>query len=447
MTWNSSLLRQLRNIVNLTEHVDVEAAKNSIISNIEYKGVNVWVLIFAVLIASVGLNVNSIPVVIGAMLISPLLGPVMGVGLALGVNDAPLLRRSLKNFLIMAVIGMITSTVYFLITPLSLDQPTELLSRINPTIYDVFIALFGGLAIIIEFSRKEKSTVISGVAIATALMPPLCTAGYGIANGKLHFFFGASYLFFINSVFIALAVFLMVRYLKFPVVKFSDPAKSKKVHRLISLITLLLILPSIYSAFVVIEENRFNQNAKNFVSEYNNLERSYIFDYKIRHSTGKPSVLTISIAGAKLSPSDLRLLKSGLSKYDIDSSQLAINQSSTFPVEQESDKAMINSLMEHSDVELRRKDEVIRDMEKEILTLKGNEIPGEQIARELSAQYPDVVSLSIARGKEIANGVSSDEIIAVIKFSEMPGTEVIEKIENWLSVRLDEPKVKVIVEK
>ena len=195
----SSFIQQLKNRVNFADSIDILTAKNQIISNIEFKGSNVWILIFAIVIASVGLNVNSIPVVIGAMLISPLMGPIMGIGLALGINDTDLLRRSFKNLLIMSAISVITSTVYFLITPLDLEEPTELLARTNPTVYDVFIAFFGGLAVITEVCKKEKGTVIAGAAIATALMPPLCTAGFGLANGNFFYFIGASYLFFINT--------------------------------------------------------------------------------------------------------------------------------------------------------------------------------------------------------------------------------------------------------
>ena len=168
--------------------------------NVEFKGANLWILIFAILVASVGLNVNSTAVIIGAMLISPLMGPIMGVGLAAGINDFELLKKSLKNLGIAIAISIITSTIYFSFTPLN-DAQSELLARTEPSIWDVLIALFGGLAGIVAGSRKEKSNAIPGVAIATALMPPLCTAGYGLATGNVYYFFGAFYLFFINSVF------------------------------------------------------------------------------------------------------------------------------------------------------------------------------------------------------------------------------------------------------
>lgn len=197
---------QMRDILNLSDHIDVVAAEKNIRGNVKFRGPNAWILAVAVIIASVGLNVNSIPVVIGAMLISPLMGPIFGMGLGLGVNDIELMKSSGKNLLVMVSISLVVSFLYFLITPLSLSNPTELLARTSPTFYDVLIASFGGFAGILELCRKEKGTVISGVAIATALMPPLCTAGYGLASGNITHFIGALYLFVINGTFIMLAI-------------------------------------------------------------------------------------------------------------------------------------------------------------------------------------------------------------------------------------------------
>ncbi len=219
---------RFKEIVNISKDVDWAIASDSIRSSIHFKGPNVWILAAAIIVASIGLNVNSIPVIIGAMLISPLMGPIMGFGLGLGTNNTALLKDSLKNLGIMVLISIVASTLYFVVSPLKMDNPTELLARTNPTIYDVLIALFGGFAGILETSRKEKGTVMSGVAIATALMPPLCTIGYGIATLQVKYAVGALYLFFINGVFIALATFLMVKYLRFPLVKVSDKSKQKK---------------------------------------------------------------------------------------------------------------------------------------------------------------------------------------------------------------------------
>ena len=214
------------------------ATVDSIRKGVEFKGANLWILIFAIFMASLGLNVNSTAVIIGAMLISPLMGPIMGVGLSVGLNDFELMKRSLKSFLITTAFSVTTATIFFLLAPIAGSQ-SELLARTSPTIYDVFIALFGGLAGVVALSTKEKGNVIPGVAIATALMPPLCTAGYGLASGNLIYFLGAFYLYFINSVFISLATFLGVRVMHFQRKEFVDKTREKTVRKYIVLIVVL----------------------------------------------------------------------------------------------------------------------------------------------------------------------------------------------------------------
>ena len=208
-------MSRFRSLFDISEHIDTAAAEKAVRNNIYFRGPNAWILAIAIVIASVGLNINSIPVIIGAMLISPLMGPIFGLGLGLGINDVDLMKAAGKNLLVMMAISLLASFIYFLITPLNLANPTELLARTNPTLYDVLIALFGGFAGIFEQCRKEKGTVFSGVAIATALMPPLCTAGFGLASGHLSYFLGAMYLFVINCLFIMLATYATVKYLRF----------------------------------------------------------------------------------------------------------------------------------------------------------------------------------------------------------------------------------------
>lgn len=442
----SSFIRQLKNIVNFTDSIDILSAKNQIISNIEFKGSNVWILIFATVIASVGLNVNSIPVVIGAMLISPLMGPIMGIGLALGINDTDLLRKSFKNLLIMSTISIITSTTYFLLTPLALEEPTELLARTNPTVYDVFIAFFGGLAVITEVCKKEKGTVIAGAAIATALMPPLCTAGFGLANGNFFYVIGASYLYFINSVFIALASFIMVRYLKFPLVQFSDEAKQKKVNKIITIFTIILIIPSIYSAITVIQENKFNQAANKFVAHNKTIGNSYIYDHKITHRARK-STLSVSIAGEALSQSDINKLYEQLQTYGIERSQFVINQNSTFVPESINEQDFVKSIFEQNEQEIRKREQLISEMEKELKAYKLKELPVSQIAKELATQYPQIKSLAITNGSKVKGTESTPIIIAIVGSEENIPKSDLTKIGQWLSVRLDSQNVKVYVEK
>ena len=447
------LIDKAKEIARITDHINIESARNYIVSNIDFRGPNIWILAFAIIIASVGLNVNSIPVIIGAMLISPLMGPIMGVGLALGINDTVLLKKSLTNLLIMTAISILASTLFFIISPLSLEEPTELLARTNPTIYDVFIALFGGFAVIMEVCRKERGTVIAGAAIATALMPPLCTAGYGLAHGTFSHFIGACYLYFINSVFIALATFLTVRTLHFPLVKFSDPDKQKKVNRSITAFTIILILPSIYSAFMVIKENNFNQTAKHFIEENRNIGNSYIYNYKIKHNAHKPSQITISIAGEALSEEDIATLHNRLEQHGMQKEQLTINQSGTFVPDKRSEQEILKGIFEQNEQEIQRRETLIAQMESQLKDLNSKKFPTGQVASELAAQFPQLLSVTLARGEtvdiilaESKNEAVKEEVIAILKLSAPISEEEKEKLQKWLSIRLEVPQVNIIIE-
>lgn len=267
---NSWVYKQIRGF--FSRNFDVRQEKEneqetieSIKKGVEFKGTNLWVLIFAILIASLGLNMNSTAVIIGAMLISPLMGPIMGFGLGLGIADVGLVKTAFRNFAIATIVSVITSTLYFLITPFS-EAQSELLARTTPTIYDVLIAFFGGLAGIVASSTKSKGNVIPGVAIATALMPPLCTAGYGIASGQLYYFLGAFYLFFINTVFISLATFLVVRLLKYPKKVFLDKQQETKVTRYVGIIVFFTIVPSLFLSYNLIRSSYFKERVNKFIN-------------------------------------------------------------------------------------------------------------------------------------------------------------------------------------
>lgn len=445
------IIERVKRIAGIRNHIDKDSAQASIISDVDFKGPDIWILAFAIIIASVGLNVNSIPVIIGAMLISPLMGPSMGVGLALGTNDAHLLKRAFSNLIVMTCIGVFASTVFFLISPLSLEEPTELLARTNPTIYDVFIALFGGLAATIEVCRKEKRSIIAGAAIATALMPPLCTAGYGLASGSVTYLIGACYLYFINSVFIALATFLTVRFLQFTPVKFSNPHKQKQVNRMITVFTIILILPSIYSAITVIRENKFNQFAKHFVKENKNMGNSYIYDYSIVHAAHKPSVIKISIAGEALGEEEIAALYKRVENAGLAPQQLEINQSSTFLPEKTSDKEVVKSIFEQNEQEILKREKLIAQMEAQLKELGSKRFPSKQIAQEILAQYPQMTSLTLARGdyiesRNIGGEIKVEErILAIIGVSSPLEAAEIKRLEQWLAIRLNVPSIKIII--
>lgn len=444
-----STRERLKHFINFSDNIDMEAARNNILGNIEFRGSNVWILIFAMIIASVGLNVNSIPVVIGAMLISPLMGPIIGVGFALAINDTELLRKSSRHLGIMALLSILSSTFYFLLTPLSLDSPTELLARTNPTFYDVFIAFFGGLAVSVEICKKDKGTVIAGAAIATALMPPLCTAGFGLASGNMRYFAGAIYLFFINSVFIALASFLMLRYLKFPIVAIADPIKKKRTARIITFSVLLLIVPSIYSAITVIQQNKFNKNAARFINENKTVGNAYIFDYNIDHSSGK-SKLVISLAGRTPSEKELTLYTDKLPFYDIKDDQFEINSSSTVENTGEIDQQqLVNTIYSQNENEIRKRESTISEMERQLAMYKKREYPTDRIFKELQINYPNITSLTICSGQTagVNNAEEQDKIhfFAILMHKDRPLTaDELAHIKIWLEIRMSLNEINVI---
>jgi uncharacterized hydrophobic protein (TIGR00271 family) len=344
--WNR-FRRMIRYYGYIFDEIDTESASQRIKSAIWFRGPNVWILAFAIVLASVGLNVNSTAVIIGAMLVSPLMGPIIGAGLALGTNDVDLLKSAGKNLLAMVVISLLASTLFFLVSPLSLVNPTELEARTSPTIYDVLIAFFGGMAGILENCRKERGTVLSGVAIATALMPPLCTAGYGLAHMNMHFFLGALYLFVINSVFIALATYFMVKYLEFPTVTGISEELASRRRKVITAILLIIMVPSIWSAFTLIRSNNFERNVQNFV-ENNRLvaPRTYIYDYRVMGHQAH-----ISLAGEPLDD-DLRAsiyVKAG--RYGIKQNELILLEHS-FGLSQQDMDAIIEEIYNNTNNEL-----------------------------------------------------------------------------------------------
>ena len=351
----------LKALVDIDVDCDAQATIDNIGRSVEFRGVNVWILAFAIVIASVGLNVNSTAVIIGAMLISPLMSPIMGIGLAIGISDNELLRKSLRNLMIMVLIRLFASTTYFLLTPLS-DAQSELLARTKPTVFDVLIALFGGLAGIVATSRKqEKVTVVSGVAIATALMPPLCTAGYGLGTGQWIYFFGAFYLFFINSFFIALATFLMVRYLKFPRKHFVDAQHERKVRRSILIFSLIIIIPSIFIGINVIRETSFNSQAIKYVSEMEHsavLENVQIINVKRQYSAKEQSI-TLSLVGTPLAPEQVEYLQKRLDDFGLSKAKLVIRQTGGNTLDIDAQSEMIQQILERKEVQLAERDSTI----------------------------------------------------------------------------------------
>lgn len=431
----------VRQIINIDSHIDTDAAERSIRGNIDFKGPNAWILAVAIIIASVGLNVNSIPVIIGAMLISPLMGPIFGLGLGLGINDINLMKQAGKNLLVMVSISVLVSFVYFLITPLSLNNPTELLARTRPTIFDVMIALFGGFAGIFEVCRKEKGTVFSGVAIATALMPPLCTAGYGLASGNFTSFLGAIYLFCINCLFITLATYFLVKYFRFKKTEYADQSFGLRTQRITSLLILIFLIPSIWSAFVLVKQTNFEKKAVEFVESYRSVENSVIYDYKIDHQDG--SVLKIFLTGETLSVSARGNLIASAKECGIKEEQLIIKEYMT--KNSQENEAVFKGIYERLDSQVEKYEQTIAQLNRELQAARKNELPYEQLAGEIAANYPGVKHLYIGQGANVtldSLNVTHTLLLKVQTDTLLPASSV-EQLKNWVKVRLQIDKVEV----
>ena len=354
MKWDKNYLkRTVRYYANIYDHIDTDDAAQRIKGSIWFRGPNAWILAFSIIIASVGLNVNSTAVIIGAMLISPLMGPIIGTGLALGTNDVDLLKLALKNVLVMVLISLVASTLFFLLSPLDLINPTELQARTRPTIYDVLIALFGGLAGILENSRKERGTTIAGVAIATALMPPLCTAGYGLSCLNMQYFLGAMYLFIINAVFITLATYVMVKYLRFKTVTGIEPALAQKRARLMSVIVAIVVIPSLISAIAIVRDNNFERNVEAFVRDNRLVSRSYIYDYRIYNDHGRK--VELSMTGEPLSFEAQTALYASARDHRIKDTQLVIKEHSLGMTGEEMNE-MVREIYDKTDRDLAEKE-------------------------------------------------------------------------------------------
>ena len=361
MQFDSNYLRRvIRYYANIYDHIDTDDAARRIKSSIWFRGPNVWILAFSILIASAGLNVNSTAVVIGAMLISPLMGPIIGTGLAIGTNDVDLLKLAAKNLLVMVLISLAVSTLFFLLSPLNLTNPTELQARTSPTIFDVLIALFGGLAGILENSRKERGTVLSGVAIATALMPPLCTAGYGLSCLNMHYFLGAMYLFIINSVFITLATYLMVKYLRFRTVTEDNPAKAARRRNLMSALIAIVIIPSVFSFIALVRDNNFEQKVQAFVTENRLVSRSYIYEYRIVKDHGRK--VELSLTGEPLSFDAQTALYASANAHGIKDEQLVIKEHSLGMTEEEMN-GMFREIYDRTDRDLAEKEAQLNEIQ------------------------------------------------------------------------------------
>ena len=396
----------------LSEYLDLRKDKDneletvdSIRKGVEFKGANLWILIFAIFMASLGLNVNSTAVIIGAMLISPLMGPIMGVGLSVGLNDFELMKRSLKSFLITTLFSVTTATIFFLVSPVAEGQ-SELLARTSPTIYDVFIALMGGLAGVVALSTKEKGNVIPGVAIATALMPPLCTAGYGLATGNLVYFLGAFYLYFINSVFISLATFAGVRVMHFQRKEFVDKKREKKVRQYIILIAVLTMCPAVYLTVGIIQSTFYESAANRFVAEQLSFENTQVLDKKIHYHGNKDNEIRVVLIGQEVPEASIAIARNKMKDYKLGETKLIVLQGmNNEAVDISSIRAMVmEDFYKNSEERLVEQTKKITVLEQSLARYKSFDELGKTIVPELKVLYPSVKTVSISHAIELKLG-------------------------------------------
>lgn len=443
-----SLKAYLRQYFDMSENREKEEdVVDEIASGVTFKGANLWILICAVFIASLGLNINSTAVIIGAMLISPLMGPILGMGLAVGIDDLPLLRRAVKNYMVATIIGIITATVYFFLTPFQSVQ-SELLARTEPTIYDVLIAFFGGAAGIVAASIKDKGNVIPGVAIATALMPPLCTAGYGIATGNLAFFAGASLLYFINTVFIAVATTFGVFLLRFRRKHFVDPQRCKFVHRMILAIAILTMIPAGYMTVRMMRTSLFEKQLSNFVQHNLNWKGTQVVS---QHLYGD-SVLQIVALGKEITPEQKKKAQKELNEHSrLKHLKLAViqgNESADLASER-GNLLTISKNREKSVKVLQEQAVEIKNLREKLGKIDSYSQLSVDMFNEMLVLYPGVQSLVLSPVVEANLDTTANEpyLLAIAQFKvKKPLTnQQNNQMRQWIQKRTNEESVKLVI--
>lgn len=428
----------------LPDKTDETAIVEQISDGVTFRGANLWVLIFAIFIACLGLNLNSTAVIIGAMLISPLMGPIIGMGLAVGRADLELLKRSLTNYGVSTVISVLTAALYFQLTPLT-EAQSELLARTSPTLYDVLIALFGGAAGILALSTGGKGNVIPGVAIATALMPPLCTAGYGLAMGEWSFFFGACYLFFINTVFIALATYLGVRLLQFKPKQFVDKARLAVVNRYIAVIVVVTMLPAVYMTTQIIRQSVFENRVKQFVKQELNQPGTRILSEQADRET---KTLDVVALGAALPNEMIEAARQRLADYQLADYQLNVIQGA------QSDSLLLarnnagtqQSLSGQDQQHLVLQTERVAQLERETADYRRLDALAREIAGEVKAVCPKVESIGLSKITEtpVDSGAVHSYVLAVANSrTPLPATDR-DRLAQWLKVRTQADSLRLV---
>lgn len=436
-----------KELLDFREDTERDATIEAIKGDIPFKGATAWILICSIFVASVGLNANSTAVVIGAMLISPLMGPILGVGMSIAINDIDTLKKSLINLATMIVLSLLTAFLFFWSFPLSEDT-SELLGRVQPDIRDVLIAFFGGLALIIARTKKGTiASVIFGVAIATALMPPLCTAGYGLAKGNWEYFLGAMYLFTINTIFIAMATFIVLKVLRFPMIKYANSAKRKRIARFASLLAVIVMIPAVWTFINVLNESNFNRDAKSFVEK--ELRTLPHFEYLKKNAAYKYerngiSLVEINTFGLDEIPdTTIELLKSRMKEYSsLNNCDLTVNQNTSKNLD---NFKYMEELRTRDSLDLLSQVQKITFLEnkvRQLSKLEKNYIAFDELTKEVKVNYETIAEFSYSN--VITSNFTKMDTLSVfsVKWIDSLSKEPTrkkdkEKLEKWLKLKLD----------
>ena len=443
---NQTLWQIIKRYFNVLPYKDGEKYVIKQITNgINFQGSNLWILIFAVFIASLGLNVNSTAVIIGAMLISPLMGPIIGMGLALGIADLDLFKQSIKNYLVCTFISVVTAAIYFTLSPVT-DAQSELLARTSPTLYDVLIALFGGAAGFLAMSTKGRNNVVPGVAIATALMPPLCTAGYGLAVQNSSYFFGAFYLYFINTVFIAFTTCLGVRFLRFHRKQFINREKMRRVNFYIVSIIIITIIPASYMTWNIIKQSVFENNIDNFVTKELNYSGTNILSHQYDLKT---KTLHVVAVGNPISTDSIAKAQKTMANYQLDGYALKVIQGSnsdSLLLLQHKNKGqlMVGEKNTAEWQELAYRNDVLQ---KQLNSYTHYPVLANDMREELKVVCPSAKSIILSKASEsfVDSASIKNNIVAIIKTNKTLAKDNRKQLYDWLKVKVKSDSLELII--
>lgn len=418
---------QILSAFNLRRELDTpQVVYDTIESRVPFRGTNLWMLVLAIFVACLGLNLNSASVLIGAMLISPLMGPTVGMGVGIGIYDLALFRKALYNYCFATVVALSTSTLYFSVSPID-QASSELLSYTSANVYHAIIAFIGGMAGILGVASKTKGNIVAGVAIATALLPPLCTAGYGLANGEWSYLLGALYFYLINTVFIAISSLLTIRLLRYP--KKDDVSNKSRTNNIVTILSIVTIIPSIYFAWQVIQQQQFENKVKTFIDQEAQFPNDYILSKKWNYDKRQ---IELVYGGVPISEAQIAALEEKLISYKLQGTELVIKQG-------------FSNLDDESKKAVDEKELIIKRMSAELDSLKNGQRLSDDLLAEVSALYPAVKALHVQnRHLSSSDTVKNTTLVTIYTQKDTLNETAREQLQKWLHMRLKQSHILVI---